>query len=62
MTKKVRVENADTSTYVVAVEEHDGNPTGFAVTLLRNPADLLDFTIHSGKYLVVREATAEELK
>lgn len=71
MTKKVRIENADTSNHVVLVRVMERGPNqtlqdGTVVSqapdrevsshLLKNPADLIEATIWSGKYLVIEEA------
>ena len=55
MTKSVRIENADTSPYEIAV---DGKATDVAVEtkFLRNPTDLGNFTLWQGRKLMVREA------
>lgn len=61
MTKKVRIENADTAKYQVQVEVWAKGQDGTedireqVVTLL-NPTDLQDFTLWQGRYLIVREA------
>lgn len=66
MTKKVRIENADTSDYKVVVEiwnkvaqsqvEGEVLPdTKVSTTLLASPASLGEFYIHDGCYLVVKE-------
>ena len=62
MTKSVRIENADTSSYKVSVEVWqkgiDGAPDALASsTPLDNPAAMGTFYIHSHQYLIVREAT-----
>lgn len=64
MTKKVRIENADTSAYKVVVQVWDkGYPAGEPDTMafervLANPADMTgdDMFITSTRYLVVKEA------
>ena len=64
MTKRVRVENADTSTYKVVVQVWDkgypeGQPDKLAFErILSNPADITgdDIYITSTRYLVVKEA------
>jgi hypothetical protein len=64
MTKRVRVENADTSTYVVLVEVWDkgqnGNPDILVRTVtLQNPCDMANddsLYLTSTRYLIVREA------
>jgi hypothetical protein len=60
MTKRVRIENADTSTWKVLVQvwnkSSEGNPDVLAQEkILTNPTDLGEFYIHSGNYLVVKE-------
>ena len=62
MTKKVRIENADTSSHRLVVETWrkgaDGQPDVLAETKeLNNPADLAECWVWGGQYLVVREAT-----
>jgi hypothetical protein len=64
MTKHVRVENADSSSYKVLVQVWDkGYPEGSPDTLVKemilaNPAELTDADtyITSTRYLVVKEA------
>ena len=64
MTKNVRIENADTAPYEIAVdviEERigvDGKATDVVVEtkFLRNPTDLGNFTLWRGRKLMVREA------
>lgn len=64
MTKKVRIENADTSSYKVLVQVWDkgypeGQPDKMAFErVLANPADMTDDGIYitSTRYLVVKEA------
>lgn len=64
MTKHVRVENADTSSYKVLVQVFDKGPEGEPDTLVKeillaNPADMTkdhDCYITSTRYLVVKEA------
>jgi hypothetical protein len=64
MTKRVRVENADTSSYKVVVQiwdkgYPDGTPDVMAKEiLLSNPADITndDVYLTSTRYLVVKEA------
>lgn len=62
MTKTVRIENADTSSYrvkvdVVETQIVDGVPTDVVVETkaLNNPADLMAFTLWHGRKLVVYE-------
>ena len=64
MTKRVRIENADTSNYKVVVQVWDkGYPEGEPDTLaqeitLNNPCDMTDANVYltSTRYLVVKEA------
>lgn len=62
MTKTVRIENADLSTYKVVVEVWDkgypeGEPDKLAQTIeLNHPTALTSAGIHSTRYLVVKEA------
>jgi hypothetical protein len=60
MTKKVRIENADTSNYKVVVRVFDKawgeNPEKLVEeVVLHSPTDLRDFYIHSGRYITVSE-------
>ncbi len=59
MTKNVRIENADTSKYVVVVEiwsQSEGEEDFLIETRrLPNPADLATLSIWKGRYLVVKE-------
>lgn len=66
MTKKVRIENADTSDYLVTVttvqkgpETPDGPTPDVIVSEqdLPYPTAMGDFYIHSGQYLVIKEKT-----
>ena len=63
MTKTVRIENADTAPYKIAIDVIekrmvDGKATDVTVEtkFLRNPTDLGNFTLWNGRKLVVREA------
>jgi hypothetical protein len=71
MTKKIRIENADTAPYALIVQTvqkgaayptAEGAPPCVAPDVilsevrLNNPADLAEIYIHSGTYLVVKEA------
>ena len=66
MTKNVRIENADTSSYKVRVRAQYKNAEGEwadappeePVTKLDFPAALQSLTIHSGKRLIVEEYEA----
>lgn len=60
MTKKVRVEDADTSGYKLVVQtfdkRHDGGPDVLVSEVpLNGPCDLRDFYVHSSRYLVIKE-------
>ena len=61
MTKRIRVENADTSKYEAIVEiwqkQVDGDlPDELIKTVnLKYPADLTECYIHSHQYLVIKE-------
>lgn len=65
MTKRVRVENADTAPYTVLVEVWDKGANGAPDALVRtvtlpNPADLAaddSLYLTSSRYLIVREAS-----
>ena len=63
MTKSVRIENADTSSYQIAVDVIESRlvdgqmvDTVVETKILANPADLTTFTLWNGRKLVVREA------
>ena len=63
MTKSVRIENADTSSYQIAVDVIESRlvdgqmvDTVVETKILANPADLMTFTLWNGRKLVVREA------
>lgn len=60
MTKKVRIENADTSNYKVAVQVWakgaNGEPDAMVEErTLHHAADIAEFYIHSGRYIIVKE-------
>lgn len=58
MTKNVRIENADTASYVVVVEVWqtvEGTPVLQETRRLAHPAELLTIAIWKDRYLVVRE-------
>lgn len=62
MTKAVRIENADTSTYKVVVETWlkggEGTPdTMFKEEVLSHPTALTTGLIHSHQYIVIKETT-----
>ena len=63
MAKSVRIENADTSSYQIAVDVIESRlvdgqmvDTVVETKILANPADLMTFTLWNGRKLVVREA------
>ena len=63
MTKRVRIENADTSSYQIAVDVIESRlvdgqmvDTVVETKILANPADLMTFALWNGRKLVVREA------
>ena len=63
MTKRIRVENADTSSYKVVVQVWDKGPENQPDNLaqeikLDNPCDMTDMYLYitSTRYLVVKEA------
>lgn len=63
MTKKVRIENADTSHYKVLVQVFDKGRDGEPDTLVQeiplgHPTAMADTYIHSSRYLVIKEAPA----
>lgn len=62
MTKRIRIENADTSTYKVMVQVWDKGPENkpdnlVQEILLANPCDMTDMHLYitSTRYLVVKE-------
>ncbi len=60
MTKSIRIENADLSTYKVVVEVWNRGAGGQADTLdhvvpLHSPTQMTTVGIHSHRYLVVKE-------
>lgn len=58
MTKAIRIENADTSTYDVIVEEWYKGPDGDKLVqthTLSNPCQLLQTIICFDKYFVIKE-------
>lgn len=63
MTKKVRIENADTSGWKVEADIYDrrGDKPDLAADVLvqtvtlHHPAQLAELYIHSSRYIVVRE-------
>lgn len=67
MTKRVRIENADTSNIKVLVQVWDkgaeGQPDTMAFERVLSPCDLADDVyLTSTRYVVVKEATPEEAK
>ena len=63
MTKNVRIENADTAPYQIAVDVIESRlvdgqmvDTVVETKILANPADLMSFTLWNGRKLVVRES------
>ena len=70
MTKMVRIENADTSTYKIDVEVwqvgtgSDGGPAVMDHLIrtihLDSPTQLITEYIHSGQYLVIKERVESE--
>lgn len=61
MTKRVRVENADTGEDInllidlIEIDPNTRQETVISSTLLTNPADLAEFYIWNNRYLKVRE-------
>lgn len=59
MTKNIRIENADTSSYKVVVEIwenfEDQEPVLLETRQLNNPTDMTTLAIWKNRYLVVRE-------
>ncbi len=61
MTKRVRVENADTGTDIklvvelIEIDPRTREETVISSTVLTNPADLAEFYIWNNRYLKVRE-------
>lgn len=70
MTKKIRIENADTSNFDVDVEVwqvgfgSEGGPRGpdrlTRTITLNSPTQMVTEYIHSGQYLVIRERSDDE--
>jgi len=64
MTKRVRIEDADTSSFKIVVQTWDkGYPEGSPDTMaaevvLNGPTDLRELYLTSTRYLVVKEAAA----
>lgn len=58
MTKKVRVENADNSSYKLVVQTWQKSEDGdklISEKELNHAADISEFYIHSTQYLIVKE-------
>ena len=72
MTKKVRIENADTSNHKLVVQvvrkgipATDNGPNGPDETVsehaINSPTDLVEVYVHSGQYLIVREVVPTDV-
>ena len=71
MTKKVRIENADTSNHKLVVQvvrkgaAMDGGMSAPDETVsehaINSPTDMVDVYVHSGQYLIVREVVPSDL-
>lgn len=75
MTKKVRIENADTSNHKLVVQvwqKGAAMPDGMGGTnqapdvmanehTINNPTDLVEVYVHGGQYLVVREVVPSDV-
>ncbi len=71
MTKKVRIENADTSDHKLVVmvvrkgAEMDGGMCAPDETVsehaINRPTDMVEVYVHSGQYLVVREVVPTDV-
>ncbi len=58
MTKRIRVENADTTDHKVEVEvweDGTGGPTFSHKINLHQPTEMADVYIHSTRFLIIRE-------
>lgn len=58
MTKAVRIENADTSDWIVVVQEWEKHLEGDKLVRtveLNHPTKMSESYIHSGKYLIITE-------
>jgi hypothetical protein len=67
MTKKIRIENADSSNYDVEISIWDkasADPLSTKVdtVVLRNPADMFETYITETRYVVVFEKKKDEVK
>lgn len=70
MTKKVRIENADTSNHKLDIQiwqvgcGSDGGPRDpdklIRTVALDSPTQLLEEYVHSGQYIVIKERTENE--
>lgn len=59
MTKRVRIENADNSSFKVLVETWEKHYDGDVLVNrqhLDNPTNMAEAFIHSGRYLLIKEA------
>lgn len=71
MTKKVRIENADTSNHKLVVQvvrkgaAMDGGMNAPDETVsehaINSPTDMVEVYVHSGQYLVVREVVPSDV-
>lgn len=62
MTKKVRIENADTANYKVKIEVWEKGPDGkigfdkhIETIMLNNPADMREISIWKDRFLIIKE-------
>lgn len=59
MTKKIRVENADTSDWKVKVEVWQTNADGISLKVkemeIDNPCEQIEEYVHDGQFLVIKE-------
>lgn len=64
MTKKIRIENADTSDHKVVVQVWQTNNTHLGSDIkvreieLNHPTQMVEEHIHSGQYLTIKEVAA----
>jgi hypothetical protein len=72
MTKKVRIENADTSNHKLVVQvvrkgiaATDNGPNAPDETVsehaINGPTDMVEVYVHSGQYLIVREVVPSDV-
>lgn len=66
MTKKVRIENADTSDFVVVVETWGCDANGLPATLrnretLQHPTAMLEGVIYDSQCLIIREIRGSDV-